>query len=127
MLGSGSGYESGFGSSTGSGLASKNLSIFKPKNCSARFLDPDSGFFPSRIRIPDPGVRKPLDPGSGSATMLYECTFTSTFKDKSQKEIKLVEIQVFLHFFCLLMEGSESRCRSRSGSEQIMTDPDPGG
>ncbi len=38
------------------------------------------------------------------------CTFTSFFKDKG-----------FSYFFCLIIE------RSRSGSVQIMTDPDPGG
>ena len=34
---------------------------------------------------------------------------------------------MYLYFFPLLMEGSGSGCRSRSGSEQMMTDPDPGG
>ena len=57
-----------------------------------------------RIQIPDPGVRKAPDPD-----LLY-CF-----------------LNVLLLFFCLLMEGSGSGYRSRSGSEQIMTDPDPGG
>jgi hypothetical protein len=31
--------------------------------------DPDLDFYPSRI--PDPGIKKAPDPGSGSATMLF--------------------------------------------------------
>jgi hypothetical protein len=31
--------------------------------------DLGSGFFPSQIRHPDPGIKKALDPGSGSATL----------------------------------------------------------
>jgi hypothetical protein len=31
---------------------------------------PDLDFFPSRIRILDLGVKKALDPGSGSATLV---------------------------------------------------------
>ncbi len=53
----------------GSGFASKNLSIFIP---GSRILDPGSGFFPSRIRIPDPGVKNSTgsrSPESGSATL----------------------------------------------------------
>jgi hypothetical protein len=52
----------------------------------------------------DTGSRGQKSTGSGSAVLLFECSFT---------------------IFCLLMEGSG--CRSRSGSEQMMTDPDPGG
>jgi hypothetical protein len=57
----------------GSGSASKNLSKFRPKNCfklseklSGMFI-PDPDFSPSRIRIPDPGIKKVLAPGSRSA------------------------------------------------------------
>ncbi len=56
----------------GSGSASKNLSIFHPKNCFLALgkiiwdVHPGSRFFP----IPDPGVKKALDPGSGSATLV---------------------------------------------------------
>jgi hypothetical protein len=35
-------------------------------------------------------------------------TFTSFFKDKSLRRHKTVEIKVFLHNFCLMMEGSGS-------------------
>jgi hypothetical protein len=43
----------------------KNLHlVFKYKIRDDRIPDPVSGFF----SIPDPGVRKALDPGSGSAT-----------------------------------------------------------
>jgi hypothetical protein len=58
----------------GSGTASKNLSIFNPKNCfkvlgnMIRDIHPRSGFPPPLIRIPDPGVKKAPNPGSGSAT-----------------------------------------------------------
>jgi hypothetical protein len=55
--------------------ASKNLSILTKKmvsklweiwpDCSSRIPDPDPYFSP----IPDPGVKKSLDPGSGSATL----------------------------------------------------------
>ncbi len=63
-----------------SGSASKNISIFNPKNvskvseiwsrCSSRIPDPGFGswfFYPSRT--PDPEVKKAPDPGSGSATL----------------------------------------------------------
>jgi hypothetical protein len=62
-----------------SGSASKNLSIFNPKNCyqalGKMIWDFHFGsririFPPSRIRIPDPGVKKAPDPVSGSATLL---------------------------------------------------------
>jgi hypothetical protein len=54
--------------------------------------------FKSRIWIPDPGVRKAPDPGSGSATLLFEYTcWKDTDLDK------------------------------HLDPEQIMTDPDPGG
>ncbi len=36
--------------------------------CSSRIPDPDADFLPSRI--PDPGVKKVPDPGSGSATLV---------------------------------------------------------
>jgi hypothetical protein len=55
-----------------SGSAYKNSNIFKPKNSSMLFKNisgmfiPDLDFFP----IPDPGVKKARDPGSGSATLL---------------------------------------------------------
>jgi hypothetical protein len=62
------------------GSASKNLSILTPKKqkwflsskkydpgCSSRIPDPDADFYPSRI--PDPGVKKAPDPGSGSASL----------------------------------------------------------
>jgi hypothetical protein len=64
--------ESGFAS------ASKNLSIFTQKivskiseKLSGMFVpDPDLDFFyPSQI--PDPGVKKAPDPGSGSATLVF--------------------------------------------------------
>jgi hypothetical protein len=35
--------------------------------CSSRIPDPDADFLPSRI--PDPGVKKAPNPGSGSATL----------------------------------------------------------
>ncbi len=36
--------------------------------CSSRIPDPDADFLPSRI--PDPGVKKAANPGSGSATLI---------------------------------------------------------
>jgi hypothetical protein len=48
---------------TASKLSEKLSWVFKP--------DPGSGFFfLSRIRIPDPGVKKAPDPGSGSSTLV---------------------------------------------------------
>jgi hypothetical protein len=35
----------------------------------SRILDPDTDFLP--CRIPDPGVKKAPNPGSGSATLIY--------------------------------------------------------
>ncbi len=59
----------------GSGSASKNLSIFSPKNCfklskiwSGMFIpDSDLDLYPSRIA--DPGVKKAPNPVSGSAIL----------------------------------------------------------
>ncbi len=61
-----------------SGSASKNLSIFNPKNfLRSRKYDPGCSsririliFYPSRI--PNPEVKKAPDPESGSATLLNE-------------------------------------------------------
>ncbi len=62
------------------GSSSKNLSILTPKKSkkmvsklkqiwSGLFIpDPDADFLPSRI--PDPGVKKAPNPGSGSATLV---------------------------------------------------------
>jgi hypothetical protein len=76
--------ESQFGrleKSLGSGSATLFLNQKTDLGCSSDWilaLD----FLPSRIWIPYPGVGKTPDPGSGSATLLFECTFTSIFKDK---------------------------------------------
>jgi hypothetical protein len=57
--------------------SSKNLSILTPKKAKKWFLssglfipDPDADFLPSWI--PDPGVKKAPDPGSGSATLIFK-------------------------------------------------------
>ncbi len=67
------------------GSASKNLSILTPKKpkkwvLSSRKYDPGCSsrirmltFYPSRI--PDPGVKKAPDPGSGSATLVTRYNF----------------------------------------------------
>jgi hypothetical protein len=58
------------GSGSAAMKVTKNLSIFYPKNVNKMIRDyPGSGFFFSSrilIRIPDPGVKKTQDPGSGS-------------------------------------------------------------
>jgi hypothetical protein len=65
----------------GSRILIKEFKYFNPKKakncflsskkyvpgCSSRIPDPDADFLPSRI--PDPGVKKAPDPGSGSATL----------------------------------------------------------
>ncbi len=45
--------------------------------------DPDADFLPSRI--PDPGVKKAPNPGSGSATLqqFFCCIFSSMFGHKN--------------------------------------------
>ncbi len=40
--------------------------------------DPGSGFFPSRIRIPDSGAKKSSDPGSVFATLIWIMVFESS-------------------------------------------------
>jgi hypothetical protein len=55
--------------------------------------------------------------GFFGSVLLFDGTFTSFFKDKKSKK-KKKEIKGFLTFW--LVDG-------RSGSEQKMTDPDPGG
>ncbi len=62
----------------GSRIRIKEFKYFNPKKwflssrkydpgCSSRIPDPDADFYPSRI--PDPGVKKAPDPGSGFATL----------------------------------------------------------
>ncbi len=54
-------------------------------------------------------------------TVLSVGTFTSVFKNyKSLRSLKTVEIEAFLNFLGLLIEGS------KSGSVQVITDPNPG-
>jgi hypothetical protein len=69
----------------GSGSASKN-SVFLTQKTVSELLEKDLRYSP-RIRIsilpiPDPGVKKAPDPGSGSATL-----FISFFKDRKSKEV----------------------------------------
>jgi hypothetical protein len=66
----------------GSRILIKEFKYFNPKKakkwvlsskkydpgCSSRIPDPDAEFLPSRI--PDPGVKKAPNPGSGSATLI---------------------------------------------------------
>jgi hypothetical protein len=47
---------------------------------------PEPDFFPSRIRIPDPGVKKAPDPGSGTATLLPNCTMHISFDNHGYGE-----------------------------------------
>jgi hypothetical protein len=49
---------------SGSGCASKNLSIFISKKIRSGMFIPDLDFF----SIPDPGVKKAADPGSATLT-----------------------------------------------------------
>jgi hypothetical protein len=58
----------------GSASKIKNLSILTPKKwfLSTQKYDLDPDFYPSRI--PDPGVKKVPDPGSGSATLVVTCS-----------------------------------------------------
>jgi hypothetical protein len=84
--------------------------------------DPDSALFFSRFQ--DANKKNKFFIGFLLYYLLTEGTFTSVFTDNKQiRSHKIVEIRVFLNFFCLLMEGSGPR----SGSVQIITDPDPGG
>ncbi len=46
--------------------------------------------------------------------LLFEGTFTSFFKDKSQKESQNSRNQGFSIYFCMMIEGSGSRARSGS-------------
>jgi hypothetical protein len=72
------------------GFESENLSILTQKlflssrkydlGCSSRILI----FYPSRI--PDPGVKKTPDPGSGSATLILNCFFRSAGLDHHPDE-----------------------------------------
>ncbi len=87
----------------GSGSAPKNLSIYNPKNCfyalGNMFIpDPDfesgSWFLP----IPDPGVKKAPDPGSGSATLLNIGRISRCFTTKENLAWAL-----FISFFYLLL------------------------
>jgi hypothetical protein len=54
--------------------------------CSSRIPDPDADFLPSRI--PDPGVKKVPNPGSGSATLHFRM---------AESESRINVIYVFLN------------------------------
>jgi hypothetical protein len=87
-----------------------------------------------RIRIRGP---MPLTNGSGSrhwpsrcqqktnflthffCSVLFKATFTSFFKDKSQKESQNSRNQGFSYYFCMMIEGSGSGSRAGSGSGSI--------
>jgi hypothetical protein len=50
----------------------QRIYVFLPKKIGDLLSEisiPDPDFFPSRNRIPDPGIKKALDPGSRSATL----------------------------------------------------------
>jgi hypothetical protein len=91
----------------GPGSSSKNLSLLTPKKpkkwfLSSRKYDPVCSsrirmltFYPSRI--PDPGVKKAPDPGSGSATNTV-CSPCSTFVPISQLFIIRKFSNKFLYF-----------------------------
>ena len=78
------------------GSSSKNLSILTPKKakkwflsskkydpgCSSLIPDPDAHFLPSRI--PDPGVKKAPNPGSGSATLPHTHFFGPALRAKEE-------------------------------------------
>ncbi len=51
-----------------------------------------------------------------SLTVLFEATFTSVLKIKSQKESQNRRNQEFSYYFCMMIEGSGSRAGSGSGS-----------
>ncbi len=79
------------------GSASKNLSIFNPNNVSSSqkmIWDVLSDFFPSRIRIPDPGVKKPSD--------RYVWSWTGFCKIKADTVVEL-----FIKFWNLILLGAE--------------------
>jgi hypothetical protein len=59
------------------GQFSKKYRTFYQKNCQKALKNTvlGSGIRKKPIRIPDPGVKKAPDPGSGSATLLVSETF----------------------------------------------------
>ncbi len=52
------------------GQFSKNCRTFYSKNCHYALKNMGLGSGKNLFRIPDPGVKKAPDPGSGSATLL---------------------------------------------------------
>jgi hypothetical protein len=78
------------------GSALKSLSILTQKKwflssrkydpgCSSRIPDPDADFYPSRI--PDPGVKKAPDPGSGFATLVHRKRKIEELGDKIRQDV----------------------------------------
>jgi hypothetical protein len=60
-------------------------------------MDPDAD--------PDPAFFSPLAFKMLTKNLLFECTFTSFFKEKSQSS----RDQGFAYYFCLVIEGSGSK------------------
>ncbi len=61
--------------------------------CSSRIPDPGSGFF----SIPDPGLKKAPDPGSGSATMLFRISKRHQWAQKNPHDIGTIVVDPW-HF-----------------------------
>ncbi len=57
--------------------------------------------------------------------LLIEGTFTSVFKEKSQKDIKNNRNQGFTYYFCLLMGGSVQIMTALNPEGPKTLDPDP--
>jgi hypothetical protein len=56
--------------------------------------DPGSG--KNLFRIPDPGVKKAPDPGSGSATLVYRIGLSTNFQLRKQQGIKKSRMSTYL-------------------------------
>jgi hypothetical protein len=70
-----------------------------------RILDPDPGIFV--IDLQDAN-KKLISLNKIFCLLLFECTFTSFFKEKIQKESQNSRNQGFSYYFCMIIEGSES-------------------
>jgi hypothetical protein len=76
-----------------------------------RILDPDSAIFVIDLQDANKKLVK-----KKFCLLLFECTFTSFFKEKIQIESQNCRNQSFSYYFCMMIEGSGSRAGYESGS-----------
>jgi hypothetical protein len=68
-------------------------------------MDPDPSIF--NIDFQDANKKLILKKVFLQSTVLFEGTFTSLFRDKSQKEVTKQKNQCFSYYFCLMIDDPD--------------------